>query len=468
MSGTLHGVESVAENPVNLSPDSTSQEAEVDDRPSRRASASIRLYSVIWRWHFYAGLITAPILWLVTITGALYVFRTELTSWRDRAWLEVDQGSQRMSYDKLREVAARALGTEELDAILVRGESGRSVRFTADAEGPPAHGAEHRHRHVYVDPYQGTVLGSRVEEEDFFAIVLDLHRSLMLGTQGRILTELATGWAIALLATGVYLWWPRGKSNVGVWAPRVRGRLYAVLRDWHAVVGFYFVPLSALVAVTGLFFTAVWGTGFNTTAQKAGHWPSKWFAVPKSSPRSPDASPAPLDRVVATVLAQSRPGDGAMIRLGLKPDDAYKAWLMRDEDKNSLRMVNVDQYTAEPLEMIDSTDVPFLYRVRLWAVSIHMGQIFGTPTKILALASTLIVFGLSVTGTWMWWRRRPPGRAGFPRRPPSGIVPKWGWLVVGTAGFLMPVVGVSILLISLLDFVATSFLQKRVKMLETH
>ena len=39
-----------------------------------------RLYAVVWRWHFYAGLITAPIMLIVVVTGALYVFRTELTA----------------------------------------------------------------------------------------------------------------------------------------------------------------------------------------------------------------------------------------------------------------------------------------------------------------------------------------------------------------------------------------------------
>ncbi len=40
-----------------------------------------RLYRVIWRWHFYAGLIVAPILLVAAITGGLYVFHAELSGW---------------------------------------------------------------------------------------------------------------------------------------------------------------------------------------------------------------------------------------------------------------------------------------------------------------------------------------------------------------------------------------------------
>ncbi len=35
-------------------------------------------YRVIWRWHFYAGMIIAPALIVVAATGAIYIFKDEL------------------------------------------------------------------------------------------------------------------------------------------------------------------------------------------------------------------------------------------------------------------------------------------------------------------------------------------------------------------------------------------------------
>lgn len=410
-----------------------------------------RLYPVVWRWHFYAGLLIAPILWIITITGAIYVFRTELTAWRDHSLQIVSPMSERMSYDALYEIAARRASPHEIEAIVVQSDPARSVRFVAHAAEGGDRNPEQRHQSIYINPYTGGVLGTPVAEEDFFATVLELHRSLMLGSTGRVLSELATCWALILLGTGVFLWWPRGKKNVAVWVPRVRGNFYAVLRDWHAVSGIYLVPITALIAVTGLFFTLVMGTAFNTTVQKLGHWPPEWFGSSDSVPLVPNAVPASLDQIVATALKYDRPDDVVSIRLADSPNVAHKAWLMRDEDKNSLRMVDIDRYTAEPLMVVDATEVPFLYRVRLWAVSIHMGQIFGTPTKILALVSTLGLFGLSVTGIWMWWRRRPTGRTGFLRRPPTRSLPAWGWVIVILTGILLPVAGASIILIGLCD-----------------
>jgi uncharacterized iron-regulated membrane protein len=45
---------------------------------TRRSAASDRLYRIIWRWHFYAGMIIAPVMIVVSGTGALWIFKDEL------------------------------------------------------------------------------------------------------------------------------------------------------------------------------------------------------------------------------------------------------------------------------------------------------------------------------------------------------------------------------------------------------
>ncbi|HBY49330.1 MAG TPA: PepSY domain-containing protein, partial [Alcanivorax sp.] len=35
-------------------------------------------YATAWRWHFYAGLFTAPFLLMLAVTGAIYLFNDEL------------------------------------------------------------------------------------------------------------------------------------------------------------------------------------------------------------------------------------------------------------------------------------------------------------------------------------------------------------------------------------------------------
>ncbi|WP_203564069.1 PepSY domain-containing protein [Deefgea sp. CFH1-16] len=35
-------------------------------------------YAVVWRWHFYAGLLVIPVLMLLAVTGAIYLFKPQL------------------------------------------------------------------------------------------------------------------------------------------------------------------------------------------------------------------------------------------------------------------------------------------------------------------------------------------------------------------------------------------------------
>lgn len=35
-------------------------------------------YRAVWRWHFYAGLVCAPFLVILAVTGAIYLFNDEI------------------------------------------------------------------------------------------------------------------------------------------------------------------------------------------------------------------------------------------------------------------------------------------------------------------------------------------------------------------------------------------------------
>lgn len=418
-------------------------------KPAKKQNQKTSLYQIVWRWHFYAGLITAPLLLFITITGLIYVFRTEITHWRDRDLLYVTPGASRISYDALREQAVQLSSSGEIEALFFHPEANRSIHFVAhhhgpdyDPEKPVPHHLE-KHELIFQNPYTGEHLGTQIKEHDFFEIVVALHRRLLAGTPGRVVTELITGWGVILLVTGVYLWWPRGKKNVGVWIPRMGGKLYAVLRDWHAVPGAYLFPIAFLLMVSGLFFTNTLGTTFNNSVKKAGHWPREWFGTTDSNPAPEGAQPVTLERVVTTLMPFARPHDSVGVRFATSPKLAHKAFYMLDENKNSVKMVAVDQYTGDVVESMDSSQVPPLYKVRLLAVSIHMGQIFGMTTKILSFVASLGICVSTILGVWMWWIRRPKGQTGFPRRPIPFSLPLWGWGVVILTGIVLPTTGIS-------------------------
>ena len=99
--------------------------------------------------------------------------------------------------------------------------------------------------------------------------------------------------------TGLYLWWPRTLSAVfGVWLLRFRAPAYTILRDLHSVPGALFAVVALLLALTGLFYTQVWG---GTYSGLFGRYPEYLTDSPARPAAGDPAVP------VATVSREARP-----------------------------------------------------------------------------------------------------------------------------------------------------------------
>ena len=44
------------------------------------------LYRTIWRWHFYAALYVVPFVVILSLTGAIYLFKPQIDRWEERAF----------------------------------------------------------------------------------------------------------------------------------------------------------------------------------------------------------------------------------------------------------------------------------------------------------------------------------------------------------------------------------------------
>jgi hypothetical protein len=83
---------------------------------------------------------------------------------------------------------------------------------------------------AFVSP-QGRVLGSIAPDSRIIAIDRASTASLLLGRRGSWVVELAASWAIVLIVTGLYLWWPRGRGLAGTLWPRLAGRAGVLARS---------------------------------------------------------------------------------------------------------------------------------------------------------------------------------------------------------------------------------------------
>lgn len=81
----------------------------------------------------------------------------------------------------------------------------------------------------------------------------------------------------------------------------------------------------------------------------------------------------------------------------------------------------------------------------------HGGSL-GVPIKADGTASSNTIVRHRGLGSPELRKAASEGRAVFPRRPAAGSMPAWGWVLIATAATVLPVAGISILVILLMDF----------------
>jgi len=412
-------------------------------------SSHENVYRTIWRWHLYAGLLVAPVLIWGAVTGALYVFVDEIEGWQFHDALVVEPAGERQPLDRLLEVATEQMREDRIGSIGVQPDPRRTVEFYGGSRSGGF-------RSIYVDPYRAIFTGTKPQGEGFFPVVRTLHRSLYLGTFGRTVMELTCSWSVILLLTGAYLWWPRKggrqhRRGDGVWRPRIRGGLRILLRDLHAVIGMYLMPISLVVVLTGMFFTQVWGTAYRSGLARSGGLPTAITNPPRSA-ASPETPRLPLERVLTIARAHVPADTPLAIDLPRKPEDFYGVSAGRFDDPSQRLRFSVDPHTGDVRARTDWSNSSLMLKVSTFAYPLHVGSIFGWPTKILALLACLVLILSTVTGVWMWWRKKSDGIPPLPRRAPSQRV-RWTCLAaMGVMGLFLPMAGLSFLVAALVDW----------------
>lgn len=219
---------------------------------------AVDFYRAVWRWHFYAGLFALPFMLVLAVTGGIYLFHYELDD---------------LIYRDLRTVPAStapAVAPSVLAEAAVREVPGTVFRYVSPASETASaqigvRTAEGAREVVYLDPRSGAVLGSMPDRGSVVWLIREIHSLAVLGKGANALIEVAAGWSILLILTGVYLWWPRGQPG-GVVSVRATPAKRVFWRDLHAVVGVFSAGFILFLAVTGMPWSLVWGAKVNEWA----------------------------------------------------------------------------------------------------------------------------------------------------------------------------------------------------------
>jgi uncharacterized iron-regulated membrane protein len=67
--------------------------------------------------------------------------------------------------------------------------------------------------------------------------------------------------------------------------------------------------------------------------------------------------------------------------------------------------VTIDQYSGKVLNVRNYLDQPAGYRLIRFNRSIHTGDVFGFPSRILVSLSSLLLVAMVITGMVIWWKK---------------------------------------------------------------
>jgi len=405
--------------------------------------------------HLWTGLISGLVVLLVCLSGTIYVFNTEIREMASPELYKVrhEADAHRLPAEKLIADVANQTGGKII-SIKIPADPGSSYVLTvrkaedtksedkprkkepegamrsgkeksiegAKMEGkekpaPPSRGVQY-----FVDPYSGKILGNSAEKNkvtEFMQLMFSLHRWLLLDRieepliaelPNRKLGSYITGTATILFTlgviTGIIIWFPQKVRN---WKQGLKIKWTAswkrINHDLHNSLGLYSCILLFLMGITGPQWSFSWYRDalrktLGTYEQEGAVKPE----MPKSQVQSEHTNTLLIESFISAAdkglnyrgnLTISLPADSTDIVLLSKTRIGFFAPAAADK-------IYVDQYSAEVLKSDIFSLKPFNERVSNSIKAIHVGDVYGTFSKILYFLACLVATSLPVTGTLIW------------------------------------------------------------------
>lgn len=374
--------------------------------------------------HLWFGLSIGLIIFIVSVTGALYVFKDEIENFTRKD--VIYHNEQNIAQKQIlpirmleKSVDAQLQEKFKIHWVNVPIDKKMSYQFYWYEHNTEAWNYFDEfpiYKVAYVNPYNGKVLRVYDEKNGFFQIVKTIHWSFLLKQDwGKYVVGIPVIIFIIMLISGIILWWPKNKAarkqrfsfkwkNIKSW----KRKNY----DLHNVLGFYASIFALIFSITGLFYAFfvvqamiyVVFSGGNTVFPDFSHITTKAPIEARNE--------TTLDKVISTVQTKYPNSYGFSVDLGHPHMDDHEhpnfsvfvKHLSYSYHKNSSLIF--DENSGELLHTRDHEDKDLGEKAVAANYDVHVGSILGLPTKIIAFIVSIICASLPVTGFMIWWGRR--------------------------------------------------------------
>jgi uncharacterized iron-regulated membrane protein len=249
--------------------------------------------------------------------------------------------------------------------------------------------------YVYVNPYNGQVIGSTGIIK-LFSFLGHLHKQLLFGKFGSWIVLIASVIFIIELISGLIIWWPKNKNKKyfknSLTIKRNTNSLRKLI-DLHRVFGLYFVAVLFLLSVTGviLFFLPKYGIEVQKPGQR----------IVESSSRQAIS----LDSIISEQM--------------IKPNvTVVKTELWNIHSSQEVQCIagtkiGVATFTGKPYvinkytgSVIENAKIVNVIETRNTFRKLHLGDWLGWVGKLITFLTGLCGAFLAITAPMIWWKKQ--------------------------------------------------------------
>jgi uncharacterized iron-regulated membrane protein len=360
--------------------------------------------------HRWLGFISGLVVFIVSITGCIFCFQDEIQdAIHDHRSVTIQSAPYKQPSELISAVK-KAYPNASPDFIYYYGK-GRPA-------GVYANQGKDGYEFIYLNPYTAQITYHEKLETNFFIVVEYIHLYLLLPPAiGKWVVGVSVIIFMVIMVTGLILWWPKRKSDrKRSFTIKWGGRWRRVNYDLHNVLGFYATSIAIILAISGLAiaFEPVSKAIYNT----ANVGRDITYDVEVTEPKSDSLKRAGLAKqpVVDIAFAHARQQAPEAQMFLIHNDPALSGAIGVGAYAKSMHYSHAtgfefDKYNGKLLKSyIYDKKSPGLKLIEM-NYDIHVGQIGGLTTKIIAFLASLICASLPITGFIIWLGKRKKAKS---------------------------------------------------------
>lgn len=367
--------------------------------------------------HRWVGLAVLLFIAITAITGTIIAFDKEIDHTLNDDLFYVQPTGQRLGMDELVKRAEAVYAGKRVTFVRSPEEANKAYEFylrtpnAAGAEEVSMFKATSKYHTVYMNPYTGLVLGSRVNGEfgldkrHIIPFLVRFHYSLYLGAFGKWLLGIAALLWLLDHIGAVYLSFPNLKSWKKSFQFRWNAGGHKLNFDMHRSGSMWILPVLIALALSSVYL--------NLNDQ------FKWV-VNKLSPVTTVECACHVDPN-AKWLADTASWDGAIkLAQQTKPDMVVGGMTFLPDTRKfivsmkspadltkevGMTKVYVNAITGELLHVHDRSQETAGDTFNAWQLPLHTGRVFGLFGQIIILLSGIVITIICVTGFLIYLKK---------------------------------------------------------------